>query len=665
MLGQYEGHVPNAAVLLISEDHSVVSLDAAASSVQRRLAATPSVRRLAEPLPRKVAGAPALVLPLVLSGNQDQRIETAVTLRTAIHSDETRAGVRTYLVGQDSLWAALHKLSTEELTSAETIGLPVTLILLLAIFGALAAAFLPLVLAGATVVITGAIIFFLSHAISMSLFVTNSASMVGVGVAVDYSLFVLARYREAIRQGADKDAALALAMRTSGVAVTFSGLTVVVSLLALFLVNSVTLRSMAVGMIVIVALSVLGVTTLIPALISVLGDRVSREGRIRRLTRRLRPGRTPVDSEDFWSRWSRRVMRRPVLSALGAVTVMLVLALPALSISLGENAIGLFPKGNAARVGAEVAYRTLGPAAVAPLTEVATFKHGTALTPEHRHAVAEWASALEREPGVSEVLAPETTPDRRSAVLTIRTTLPPESTKAEALLARLRDQADDRSTLAAQANISIGGDVALNRDFVTLIEHSMWKIALFILILSYLILLVMLRSVLLPLKALLMTLLSVASACGVLVVVFKWGWFDHLLGEPSPGHVDSLTPPLLLTLVFGLSMDYEVFMLSRIREAYRATEDTEQAVAVGLRRCAGPVTSAALIMVSVFLAFAWTSVPSIRQLGTGLAVAIALDATIVRLVLVPSAMQLLGRWNWWFPDALSKRLPRPSAALTD
>jgi RND superfamily putative drug exporter len=227
-----------------------------------------------------------------------------------------------------------------------------------------------------------------------------------------------------------------------------------------------------------------------------------------------------------------------------------------------------------------------------------------------------------------------------------------ESDQAKALVRRLR------STLPA--GVLVGGNSASQLDFDDTVSGSMWKIALFVLALSYLVLMVLLRSVVVPLKAVVMNLLSVGAAYGVLVAVFQWGWFDGFLGFQSPGHIDTITPPLVLAVVFGLSMDYEVFLLSRIRERFSATGDTRRAVAEGLAGSARTITSAALIMVAVFSVFVGTGVPSIKELGLGNAVAIAVDATLVRLVLVPAAMELLGKWNWWMPRRLERALPRTS-----
>jgi uncharacterized membrane protein YdfJ with MMPL/SSD domain len=668
VLSRWPVNAPNDAILLVSANDAKEPLTNASARVRHELAGISGLQQSAPAFSKRVGTDAIMILPLTLAGDQDRRVDTAAHLGTAIHADQTQEGVRVYLVGQDSLWAAMNLLSRQQVTAAESLGVPVTLIILLIIFGAATAAAVPLMLAIASVVITGAVVFFLSQALPMSVFVTNAASMVGVGVAVDYSLFILARHREAIREGEPESPALATAMRTSGVAVTFSGLTVIAALLALFMANSVALRSMALGMIVVVGFSVLGAVTLVPALISLLGPRVYTEGAVRRLTRRAqrtlqwqRSAPSQAGRPDFWSRWSDRVMRRPLLSAGAAATFMLVLAAPALAIDIGENAIGQFPAKSPARVGTELAQRALGPAALSPMVEVVTFPHGGASTLANRQLIDAWIRELRAHRSVAQVLPPYFTSDGNRAILSIRTNSA-ESGSAEGLLGELRAQAAGDHGLAAVATIDVGGDAALNQDFVALVAHAMWKIALVIMLVSYLILVVMLRSVILPLKALIMTLLSVGSACGVMVVLFKWGWIDHLFGRPAPGHIDATTPPLLLALVFGLSMDYEVFMLSRIREAYGTTQDTRSAVALGLRKCAGPVSSAALIMVSVFVAFAATGVLSVRELGTALAVAITLDATIVRLILVPAAMELLGRWNWWLPRFLATRMPAPALA---
>ena len=592
-----------------------------------------------------------VVVPLDVQGSQDELSDLAVDMREEVGAGAgPRDGVQTYLVGQQALWAGMQDLSKEDLESAERTGFPIVLLILLAVFGSLAAAALPLALGFASVSITGAAIFFLSQSTDMSVFTTNVASMIGIGVAVDYSLFILARYREEMRAGREPDQARAIALRTSGLAVVFSGVTVIISLGGLFLVDSTTIRSMAMGAIVVVAVSILAAVTLLPALMNLLGTRAYARGRIATVTglvfrslrwRRRRPGSTLEAKPDFWTRWTDRVTKRPVLAATLSAAVLLVLAIPALSLEFGDGALRQFPKANETRVGSELAAERLGPGSAGP----------TQVTAQRADAAAVQAR-LKRDPEVADVRGPVPSKDGRSVLFTAAPRHDPESPQARAMV--------DRFRASGIASVQVGGATASVEDFKDLVSGSMWKIALFVLLFSYLVLFVLLRSVLLPLKAVVMNLLSVGAAYGVLVAIFQYGWIDGFLGFQSLGYINTITPPFLLAIVFGLSMDYEVFLLTRIRERYEATGDNKLAVAQGLRASAATISSAALIMVAVFAVFAGTGVPSIKEIGLGLAVAIALDATLVRLVLVPATMELMGRWNWWLPKPLARVLPQTS-----
>ena len=607
-----------------------------------------------------------VVVPLVATGDADATADAAVALREELGVGEAHQGVAPYLVGQHALWAGMQELSKEDLERAEVTGFPIVLLILLAVFGSLAAAALPLTLGFASVAVTGAGIFFLSQSLEMSVFVTNVASMIGIGVAVDYSLFILARYREEVRSGADLDTARRVALRTSGLAVAFSGVTVMIALAGLWLVDSTTIRSMALGAIVVVAVSVLAATTLLPVLIRLLGHHVdgrhrgrlsSALGRAGALLARARPRRRERPSGEFWTRWTDRVMRRPVVALVVTGGLLLALAVPALSLEWGDGALRQFPDGNETRTGAELAAERSGPGAAGPVQVVATLADGKFESPGPRDALRDYAAGLERDPEVVDVAPPAIGDGGRAALIQATPAHDPESPEARALVDRLRAGVDE-TALGDRARVEVGGATASVEDFKDLVSGSMWKILLFVLALSYLVLLVLLRSVLLPLKAVAVNLLSVGAAYGVLVAIFQWGWIDGLFGFESLGYINTMTPPLLLAIVFGLSMDYEVFLLARIRERFDATGDNRRAVAEGLRASARTITSAALIMVAVFAVFAGTGVPSIKEIGVGLAVAIALDATLVRLILVPAAMELMGRWNWWLPRPLARVLPR-------
>jgi uncharacterized membrane protein YdfJ with MMPL/SSD domain len=612
---------------------------------------------------REASSASITVVPLSVEGDRDQTADMAVDFRDELGT-APRGGVEPHLVGQQALWAGMQDLTKEDLESAETIGFPIVLLILLAVFGSLAAAALPLALGFASVMITGAVIFFLSQATPMSVFVTNIASMIGIGVAVDYSLFVLARYREEMRGGAERAEARRLALRTSGLAVTFSGLTVMLSLAGLYLVDSTTIRSMAMGAIIVVAVSILAAVTLLPVLMSVFGRRAYARGRIAVVasllvrmarTRRRRPGSTTEARRKvgFWERWTNAVTRRPWVSALGTATVLLALAIPALSLDFGNGALRQFPTDNETRVGAELAAQKTGAGAAGPVQAIAEFRRGGVDEAANRSALSSYVRTLRSDPEVARVTRPQPSRDGHAALVTVVPRHDPESPQAEGLVDRMRAGGGLRDV----ADVQVGGATAFNADFVDQVSGSMWKILLFVLVFSYLVLFLLLRSVLLPLKAVVMNLLSVAAAYGVLVMVFQYGWFDSVLGFDSLGYVNAMTPPFLLAIVFGLSMDYEVFLLSRIRERYQATGDSRASVAQGLRASAGTISSAALIMVAVFGVFAGTGTPSIKEIGVGMSVAIALDATLVRLILVPATMEIMGRWNWWLPKRVDRVLP--------
>jgi RND superfamily putative drug exporter len=595
--------------------------------------------------------------------SSDELIDSAATLREDMDPGTAVGGVTPYLVGQPTIWAGMQEISKEDLAKAEGTGFPIVALILLVVFGSLAAAALPLALGFVSVLVTGALIYFISMQIATSVFVTNMASMIGIGVAIDYSLFILARYREERQAGLGMDDARAKALSTSGLAVSFSGLAVIISLAGLWMVDNQALRSMALGAMMVVAVSILTATTLLPALIAMLGDRVLPGGIVGRVNgffrRRFYRRRTPEQAaaaatgrSQFWEGWTARVMARPWVSVIGVSAVLLFLASPLLSLETGTEALAQFPKDSDVRVGNELASEELG-GGTDPIQIVASFDAPPGVA--DKAAVDAFAISVSETPGVSSVAAPIYAGD--SALVQATPSAGSESDAAIAVVEDLRDRVIPASELGQAASVNVGGETARGFDVREQISGSMWKIILFVLALSFLVLMVMLRSLVLPLKAVLMNLLSIGAAYGVLVAVFQWGWFDSLLGFESQGALDTINVPLIFAVVFGLSMDYEVFLMSRIRERYLQHGDNERAVAEGLSSSARTISSAALIMTSVFAVFILTGVPSIKELGLGCAVAIALDATLVRLILVPAAMKLMGEWNWWMPAWLDRALP--------
>jgi uncharacterized membrane protein YdfJ with MMPL/SSD domain len=656
--------VPGHGAIAQEARAAIAEVDRAAAKTAD-VALTPSARRAAlAQLDRD--GLRPLIVPLRVEVTESDAPDVATDLRDRLRlGDRGDQPVALHLVGQSALWAGLQDLSKEDLATAETAGFPIVALILVAVFGSLAAAALPLALGVFSVLITGALIYLLSTAMDMSVFVTNMASMIGIGVAVDYSLFILARYRSEVRAGRSPEEARAVALSTSGLAVVFSGVTVIVSLAGLWMIDTTALRSMALGAILVVAVSVVGAATLLPALISLLGSRAYTRGRVfavlglvRRSWAPRRAGSTHPDAPErpgFWARWAGAVMRRPVPAVVAGALVLLALATPTLWMSTKSGALYQFPKGNETRQGFEAARAITGPGASNPVQVVAPRAQAGAI-----------AATLRRDPEVAHVQPPQVSRDGSKVLFAAIPRHDGESKQVEKLVDRLRD----RLPPSAQ----VGGTAAGLLDFNALVNGSMWKIALFVLGLSYVVLLLLLRSAVLPLKAVVMNLLSVGAAFGVLTAVY--------------GELSTITPPLVLAVVFGLSMDYEVFLLSNIRERWRQTGqddvagrgtdadtggqapawaqtgDTRAAVAEGLTASAKTITSAALIMVAVFTVFVFTGVPSVAEIGLGCAVAIAVDATIVRLVLVPALMELLGRWNWWLPRfgrrAVGQTAPEPT-----
>jgi uncharacterized membrane protein YdfJ with MMPL/SSD domain len=608
------------------------------------------------------------ILPLRSDRSADELIDSATTLRDDLDPGTAAGGVTPYLVGQPTIWAGMQEISKRDLSEAEATGFPIVAIILLVVFGSLAAAALPLALGFVSVLVTGALIYFISLQMTTSVFVTNMASMIGIGVAIDYSLFILARYREERELGRDRDEARARALQTSGLAVSFSGVAVIISLAGLWMIDNQALRSMALGAMTVVGVSILTATTLLPALIAMLGDRVLPGGVVgrfsrwarRRFYRRQRP--EPAGSEPaiagasrFWTNWTRRVMARPWLAVGGVTAVLLILASPVLSIKTGTEALAQFPRGSDVRVGSELASAQLG-GGTDPVQIVASFEGRPSAA--ERADVAAFSRELQGVPGVSAVATPVYASD--SVLIQATPSAGSESDAAAALVERLRDTVVPASALGRSATLDVGGETARSHDVRDQISGGMWKIVLFVLALSFLVLMVMLRSLVLPLKAVLMNLLSIGAAFGILVAIFQWGWLDGFLGFESQGALDTINVPLIFAVVFGLSMDYEVFLMSRIRERWLRHGDNERAVAEGLASSARTISSAALIMTAVFGVFVLTGVPSIKEIGLGSAIAIALDATLVRLILVPAAMKLMGSWNWWMPAWLDRLLPNLS-----
>ena len=531
-----------------------------------------------------------------------------------------------------------------EPSGAEAAGVLAALVVLVVAFGTVVAALVPIVLALVAVGVGLAAVAVLAAVLDVSTAAPTIAAMVGLGVGIDYALFIVSRYRENRAAGQQGAAALSSAMGTSGTAIVFAGGTVVLAMAALVLTGTGVLASIGLATALVVLFAVATALTLLPALLTLLGDRIDAG----RLVGRRRPARpTPASPEgSAWWRLAHRISARPWPYLVAASLLLLTLAAPALALRTGFPDAGDDMPSTTHRQAYDLVAEGFGPGLNAPLLVVADLE-GTGLAADDTSRVAE---RLAGDPGIAEVGEWQPSPDGDSAVLAVVPTTAPSDAATAQTLERVRALVPDGVHVTGQAAMAID----LDRQLATTLPLLLGAV----LAASFLLLTLVFRSVVIAVKATVMNLLSIGAACGVVVAVFQWGWLGGLIGLETTYLVASPLPAIFFAVLFGLSMDYEVFLVSRIREARGTTGDDVEAVARGMAATGRVITSAALIMTVVFLSFVVNPSPFVKMIGLGLAVAIALDATVVRMVLVPATMALLGRWNWWVPRWLDRRLPR-------
>ncbi|HET9851813.1 MAG TPA: MMPL family transporter [Candidatus Limnocylindrales bacterium] len=586
------------------------------------------------------------------------------------------------LSGGPAFYGDVQAVSEADLRRSELISLPLAALALLLVFGSVVAAGVPLVVGGAAVVVALAAIFVVAGLTPMSIFVLNLATLLGLGLGVDYSLLMTSRFREELaargwRADGVEDAVAATA-QTAGRAVFFSGLTVLLGLLGLVLFGFMILRSVGIAGAVVVALAVAAAMTLLPATLAIVGVHLERL-RVRKVTPR-------PPEHGAWSRLAHAVMRRPVAVLVPTLALLLLLGTPFLHVRFNAPDARILPETAPSRDAFDLLAREFGPGPFAPIV-LAIRTQGEAVEPANLEALFDYSRRLAADPRiqrvdslldvdprmslsqyellyrpgqvppdrfVAEVLRATTKGDLTS--FTVLTPYGPNEAIARELVGDLRA---DGGALAPPDGMTVlvGGGAADVEDVVTGIGAEFPRTAIFILVSTYLVLLLLLRSLVLPLKALAMNTLSIVASFGALVWIFQDGNLSLLLGTRPLGFVETTQPVILFCVLFGLSMDYEVFLLTRMRETWDATGDNRLAVATGLERSGRIVTSAALIVIVVAGSFAFADIVLIKALGVGIAIAVALDATIVRALLVPATMRLLGKWNWWLPGFLERRLP--------
>ncbi|HET9600466.1 MAG TPA: MMPL family transporter [Acidimicrobiales bacterium] len=532
-----------------------------------------------------------------------------------------------------------------EVPASEGVGLLAAVVILLVAFGSVVAMGLPIVTALAGVVASIASLALWAAVVPTPDFTTQVAMMIGIGVGIDYALFIVTRYRAALQRGLDPHAATIEAMGTAGRAVVFAGCTVMISLLGLLLMGLSFLHGLALGTSTAVLVAVVAAVTLLPAMLGLVGRRIDRLSVHRRRRTRTR--------ETVAHRWARSVQRRPALAAAAGAGALVLLSLPVLSMRLAVADAGNDPAGSTTRRAYELLAEGFGAGVNGPLVVVMETPDAAAVA-----AVPRVLDAVAATPGVAMVTESVPSPSGAIAVAQAYPTTAPQSEVTEQLVRHLRDDVLPEAAGGSGLLPHVGGETASNIDFSSVLSSRLpWFIGA-VLVLSFLLLLAAFRSVLVPIKAVAMNLLSIGAAYGVMVAVFQWGWFGGLLGVAGGAPIEPWAPMMLFAIVFGLSMDYEVFLLSSVKEEYERSGDNSRAVVEGLASTARVITAAAAIMVCVFGSFVVTDQRAIKLIGLGLAVAVLIDATLVRLVLVPATMELLGRTNWWFPRWLDRMVPR-------
>jgi uncharacterized membrane protein YdfJ with MMPL/SSD domain len=608
-------------------------------------------------------GRSALVRFHVAGGEDQAKQRVGAALDTVAAAERAHPALRIEEFGDASANKALSKAFEDDFRKAEVTSLPITLLILVVAFGALVAAGVPLLLAISAVAATIGLIGPISHIWAVDQSITSVVLLIGLAVGVDYSMFYLRREREERAAGRGEEAALEAAAATSGRAVLVSGITVMIAMAGMYIAGASTFQGFATGTILVVAIAVVGSVTVLPAVLSALGDRVNK-GRIPFLT----PPEKRTGESRVFDAVIDRVLRRPLISGLLAVAFLVVLALPALHIHTATGGVDTLPRSLAVmRTYDRIQKAFPG----GPLPATVAFQAKDVTAPQEVGVIRALVDRASRSDLFKRPVTVDVSPNHRVAEISIPVAGDGTDERSNAALSELRGRLIPATlALVPGAKAEVSGITASSKDFNDLMKARLPLVFAFVLGLAFVLLLVTFRSIVIPLKAIVLNALSVGAAYGILTWVFQDGHLQRVLGFQSNGAVTSWLPLFLFVALFGLSMDYHVFILSRIREAYDGGLSTSEAVGRGIKTTAVVVTSAAVVMVAVFSIFATLSALEFKEFGVGLAMAVLIDATIIRGVLLPSAMKLLGDWNWYLPRALrwlprtasSDRRPRPAEA---
>ncbi|RIK42357.1 MAG: MMPL family transporter [Chloroflexi bacterium] len=590
------------------------------------------------------------IIVATFAGDPQDAIHDALPVIDLIRARQIPApGFEVLTLGAVSVTDTFNTIAEADIARGESIGILVALVVMAVVFGTLVAAGLPIVLTIVALLVTMSIAMAVSHVANLHMGVVQMIFMIGLAVGIDYALFIVSRVREEREHGLNTLDAITRAGETSSKAVLFSGLTVIVSLLSLLLVRWNLLTSIAAGAILVVAVSVLMTLTLLPAILSLLGDRINR-GKVPFIGYQRAAAGTEATAHGFWNWTSAAVMRRPLVSLVASAGLLLVLTSFAFQLNFGHETLNILPEDSSSMRAFSTFEREFPGADYQPVTIVVAADDVT--TPATQQAITGLLGQLASDPFFG--AATQVTAEGADLVrIDVALNGDGESEQAIDAVQRLRGEYIPAHFAATDAEVYVTGDTALMVDTTSMVRSALPIVFAFVLTISFLLLLVAFRSIVVPLKAIAMNLLSVGASYGLLVLVFQKGIGADLLGFRQVERIDAFIPLMLFTILFGLSMDYHVFLLSRIKEQFDLTGDNEQSVASGLRSTGRLISGAALIMVGVFGGFALTDLSAMQQFGFGLAVAVVLDATIVRMVLVPASMALLGERNWYLPAKLA------------
>ena len=569
--------------------------------------------------------------------------------RTAL-KEATPPGVTSYLTGRDALQEASSGGDNNgpSVFLEALIGGLGAIVILLFVFGTVPAVLIPIGIAISSILNTFTLVYLLTYVTSVSLIVQFLVALVGLGVAIDYSLLMIFRFREELANGEGTDTAIIETMRHAGRSVIVSGSTVAIGLLSMVILPIPVIRSIGIGGMLIPAVSVLSSITLLPAMLAILGPKINR---LRVMPKRIVERQDPTHG--FWHRWAQIVVRRPIPVALLGIAIVAVLLVPGLQINPAEAQLKDYPgSGNAIQGRDALARADISPGVMKPY--VALVENGGP------NATREVVSALKGTPGVAAAVAPSRWRRGGDALVEAFPTSDSASSASSKTISRIQDDVLPSTGVKA----TLGGVSPEDRDFVHAVYGKFPYVLAFVILLTFILLMRAFRSILLPLKAVVLNLISLGAAYGIIVFIFQWGHGSEAIwGVPATGAIISWIPLMIFAFLYGLSMDYEVFVITRMREEYDETHDTAKAVELGLARTGKLVTSAALVLMFAFFVLSSSPGLDIKQFGIGLAAGIIFDAVVIRTLLVPSLVRLFGRWNWWLPQPVARILRVPAAPL--